>query len=563
MNSEFEHDPAARLIVETLNTEPPADVETRLRERLSGLRTRLATQPPPLPGRQTLHRRAVRAVLAATALLAAALIAISPLIGPNRAWAQVAEAVAKKTWLHAAGTGVDGERTELWFSAKHGILGFRSGKSCVLVDQQQQTMDVYGPPADAESIQRMPLKHVNTRGITTAQQSFLALLTGNVQRAMTAGDQRLREHETRTVVVDGRELIEHRFVVAQGTDETESVLRVDPATGLPNSWTMKHGGQTLGDFQVTYPDRGPLTIVALGAPADAKIVDQTPSVEFQRILAATTGAARRFDNYRAIVVETIGDGPASAWSQMYRIWRKGNRWRVDQVRPAFQGRAAIPAGEDPRAWWLAQFKDMKGYPREIWDGKQFWLFDPVFDEPRQPDPDDPRFLRLAGLKVTPRQEMDPVDPTSPQHANELPESYGYDHLKLGTALNFGAEVADAELDGEPRLRVDLINRWSKEVDRRRYWLDPQRGNLIVRKEFFRGAEPAAATGISEVVEAAQTPQGLWYPTTMRMPGNSVSLEDGTRSDTYVRYYLDFDADIPDELFDAGAVNLNHPWTVVK
>jgi hypothetical protein len=50
---------------------------------------------------------------------------------------------------------------------------------------------------------------------------------------------------------------------------------------------------------------------------------------------------------------------------------------------------------------------------------------------------------------------------------------------------------------------------------------------------------------------------------VRLIGNTVSLEDGSRSDSYVRYYLEFDTPIPDELFDAGSVDAKDFWTEAK
>jgi hypothetical protein len=114
--------------------------------------------------------------------------------------------------------------------------------------------------------------------------------------------------------------------------------------------------------------------------------------------------------------------------------------------------------------------------------------------------------------------------------------------------------------------VDIIktaNVTPKSTSPQRYWLDPQRGNLMVRKEQFLVSKPDESVGASEVLSAARTPQGLWYPTAVRLIGNSVSIEDNTRSDTYVRYYLEFDAEIPDELFQAEAVDEKDFWTKAK
>ena len=122
------------------------------------------------------------------------------------------------------------------------------------------------------------------------------------------------------------------------------------------------------------------------------------------------------------------------------------------------------------------------------------------------------------------------------------------------------------LDGLPMTVVDIfrtIDKSPKSTSPERFWLDPQRGGMIFRKEYFLVSNPQQAVGASEVIAAARTPQGLWYPTTVRHIGNSVSLEDNSRSDWYDRYYLEFDAEIPDNLFKGESVDTKNFWTEAK
>jgi hypothetical protein len=108
---------------------------------------------------------------------------------------------------------------------------------------------------------------------------------------------------------------------------------------------MKLGEQLLFDFKVSYPDRGPLTIVALGVPETAPIIDQTPRGEFQAVLVATRAARRRFDDYHAVVIDSPTSDRAAhgTWS---RIWRKGNRWRIDRGHRMFHKDEVPPPGVD-------------------------------------------------------------------------------------------------------------------------------------------------------------------------------------------------------------------------
>ena len=569
MTQETDFDPTARLLADTLNTEPPPAVEARMRERLDSIRTRMESPTVTLADRHFKPRRWLAGATALAVLSAAVLLAIMLLpIGSSRALAQIVEAVAAKTWLHASGTGPDGKPAEMWFSAKNGILGCRTGESFVFVDQVHGTMDVFGAPAAPGAVHRMPLENVPSQGIDAARQSFLSLLSGDLQQAMKAGDQQVLEHKTKSILVGGREMIEHRFVVGRkGHDEarSESLLQVDPKTSLPISWQMKLGDKPVFDFTVSYPDSGPLTIAALGMPENAKIVDGSPPVAFQRVLVATSAARRRFDNYHAVVVESFQMNRARKWDDVYRIWRKGDLWRVDLCQPNFDIREETPAA-DSKKWWLEQVRSMRSYPREIWDGKQVWTFEPQHSIPRQQDPADPNFPLFTSLKGTSYAPIDSKDPRSRIHMLHLPEFYGYEHLSRGAELGFRADTRQVDLDKLPRTLVDIIktsNIAPKSISPERYWLDPQRGNLIVRKEQFLASKPEQSVGASEVLTAARTPQGLWYPTAVRLIGNTVSLEDNSRGDTYVRYYLEFDAEIPDELFCAEAVDEKDFWTKAK
>ena len=136
MTQEIEFDPTARILADTLNTEPPPDVEARMRERLEGLRQKMESPSLPSSVSRNRSRRWFLSVSALAALSAAILIAIILFpLGSSEALAQIAEAVAGKKWLHATGIGPDGKPAEMWFSAKNGILGCRNGDSFVLVGE--------------------------------------------------------------------------------------------------------------------------------------------------------------------------------------------------------------------------------------------------------------------------------------------------------------------------------------------------------------------------------------------------------------------------------------------
>lgn len=565
MTPEVEFESTARIVADTLGTDPPPDVESLLRSRLKMLETRMEAPPDVRTARRPTPRRWFLGATALATISAAVLVAISFLpFGSTSAVAQIVEAVAAKKWLHAHGVGPNNQPVDMWFSATNGVLAWHSGESSVFVDQTARTMDVYGPPAPSGAVQRLPLESPSARGIDAARKSFLALLTGDLQRAMKSGDQQVLEQTRKRIVLDGRALVEHRFVVGRrGSDEpqTESLLTVDPQTGLPGNWQMRLGNVLMGEFELSYPETGPLTIAALGVPDSAPIIDLSPRGDFRNVLVITNAARSRFDDYHAIVIDSPSADRAAhgTWCQ---IWRKGNRWRIDRGHRMFHTDEVPPPGANAETWWLKTAKSMRSYPREIFDGKRLWTFEPNYPNPRRADPADPHAVAIDSLTASSRAVMDPEDPLSNAGVT-LPEYYGYESLNRGASLGFRAETRSEELNGIPMTVVDLFRttgKSPKSFSPDRYWLDPQRGFLMVRKDHFLASNPEATVNPSEVLTTARTPQGLWYPTTVRHIGSSISLEDNSRSDWYDRYYLEFPVNLPEELFRGELVDTKNFWT---
>ena len=70
----------------------------------------------------------------------------------------------------------------------------------------------------------------------------------------------------------------------------------------------------------------------------------------------------------------------------------------------------------------------------------------------------------------------------------------------------------------------------------RFWIDQAREYLVMRWDMG---------GSSHIVESvAQSPKGHWYPTHMRWTSSDPSI-----TDTFMDFYVEFDVEIPDALFD--------------
>ena len=91
--------------------------------------------------------------------------------------------------------------------------------------------------------------------------------------------------------------------------------------------------------------------------------------------------------------------------------------------------------------------------------------------------------------------------------------------------------------------------WNVRPQIRRFWIDQRRGYLVMRRDDIvtRDGQEEVFTG-SLIEGVTQSPQGYWYPTIVRTL--KTQLLPGKALDTIKRYYYDFDAPMPDSLFEA-------------
>ena len=83
----------------------------------------------------------------------------------------------------------------------------------------------------------------------------------------------------------------------------------------------------------------------------------------------------------------------------------------------------------------------------------------------------------------------------------------------------------------------------------RFWLDPMRGYAVVREDNLHAeptVKPPTDDGFQSLMDQwEQTPSGVWYPTRV---GHGLITELKERNGTWYRFFLDFPADVPDDLF---------------
>jgi hypothetical protein len=87
------------------------------------------------------------------------------------------------------------------------------------------------------------------------------------------------------------------------------------------------------------------------------------------------------------------------------------------------------------------------------------------------------------------------------------------------------------------------------TDAWRNWLDPARDYVVVRSDMVvtnGGTEGVDSTVIDEL---ARSPHGTWYATRIRRKGAIRTPSDGKAYDEIIDLYVDFNAKLPDSLFE--------------
>jgi hypothetical protein len=495
------------------------------------------------------------------AALAASLLVGLWILQPRRsAWAEVVEAVARRPWLHGSAKTSDGQDVEFWYSTSKKIMAGKGGGRFLFSDAQTGTMEIYDA-ADRQfgAINRLELSPGNRQRFADQGVLYQALLSGDVERAFGGSQRELVEQHRREVTVDGRRSDEYRFVLAAtkaARIRTEMMVLVDLQTKLPTRWqVVSRGpdGQEHGrTYELDYPNSGPATIYALGVPPSVPIIDQVPRGNLKRILEGLALGRTRFDNYGGLAVTgsltpvSDGRGPALC----YQVWRKGPKWRIELCQRKTNER--MPSAAEPRVWWNEQVTSSRRILKRLGTGTDDYTFDPLWTKPPQPDPEYPLYLKLDSLKKQVRPIDEPADPW-PGQIREMPEMVG--HPKLLGQDSFGYRLT---VDPNPKSGPAgclLVQSMQTAVTPRRsvgarYWIDPARDYLVMRYEGLGGnPENPQVSQASEITGVAQSPAGRWYPTQVRVIGGSVSLDTGEKSDYFDNYYLDFDAEVPDTLFE--------------
>jgi len=549
----------------------PPDVEVRLRARLAEFRSRLSVQETIVatPARRTRMTAAWRLGLTCTA--AGLLVAVlGLLLRPRASFAEVATAVLQQSWVHLRTTRAGEGENELWYSPARNVVATRRPDLTTYEDHRLQVIDSYdakdkvvyhvpifskSPARDYEALmealatilqaERLPEKPLERLDFLGPERESMRVLDQGVEKVAEAGHVWL---DYRVTVTDPR-----------SEQPLRMLFRVDAATRLPSlcRLNVQHEGKPASvETRFDYPERGPADLYDLGVPRTAQRVDRVPAGDVKRIVETIQVGRERMDNYRAVFV-IHHEGPNNRWwlDQPLIFYRKGMKFRADYPAGStgkLSDTKRPDEGEDLGKWWRERTKFFRYFPKYVVrDATTF-----ISEVKPITVPDGTYHAEIASVSIRespnkPGEFYPPEWSMRPEFACRPPMGLGDSHMEPVVEMH--------PTDGPPdcvRLSIrhtsdkGRINEKGVGIpDGYRYWLDPQRDFIVIRSEFIvrdaNGHEKVIDRNTIE--ETARSPQGVWYASKIRRsfpdPVGKQKFDDQV-----YQLYVDFDADLPDSLF---------------
>lgn len=470
---------------------------------------------------------------------------------PNDSWAQVASAVKLRPWIQITGEPEVGQIVEQWFSIDKMVMATRSKPAgyAELHDLRNHSHAWYEPG------EKILYVRTDDPGSVGQEFDFMKALLESLFR----GDERLDfEHkelveqpkqERRMVEAGGRSWIEYTITFPDDRVDTATIrIRVDPDTMLPRSLIAESkpgyaGAPARMEARIDYPEQGPADIYELGVPREAKVVDLSSNGNALTIIKLARQSAAEFDDHSGIGVITEGDAP---WYRgtPFRIWRKGAKWRMDYgIADPLVGEPEPPAAEvDRHAWWKARCERLWFLPSEVSDGKHVWSNIALAEGSEQ--------ARYQHPIIWPHVDWPPPNWESRKSSDNWPAetgplTFGYPPQLARQGRTVEKNVQEHPAEGPQGCVLLTIRDAGLPPEKilsgtEKFWIDPNRGCITVKYQ--------AATDFFRInSDLKRSPKSIWYPA--RVQNVDLRALDGKdRTGLTLWFYLEFDAELPDELF---------------
>ena len=475
------------------------------------------------------------------------------------AWADVVEAVQSKPWIHGITKAKNGQLHEFWFSSEREVSASRRGETVQFDDHRLAVRHRF--ESKEKRLYRVPQTSNSAESFRSISAMFFGIFRGD--DALTSGPPILDivDQSKHRVIENGREWIDYELTLRPYSNlpddvvRVRMVIRVDAATRLPSRMSMaavdNERSGTI-EFQLDYPKAGPNDVYDLGVARSVEVVDRVPKDDLARLIAGTKAGLERFDDYQAFVLKVLAVDPEEPIGDLqslppvYRVFRKGRRWRIEWGQYLVDSEwPTAPASDANMHQWIRSYaRHHKFTPLLICDGTTIF-------QARRVWPEGAKFQQVEGWEVKRRLDPNRGIEQATQDATWAyrPEFYAFPALPIGQHV-IAKVIANPDSGPTDTVLVEcaFTNAQGLNAARAsRFWIDPSRSFVTMRSEAEFGS---AETQPYIIEKLARTPRGLWYPEVMRWKVGKV--HDDGRSPTYDQvkhFYLDFTTEMPDSLFE--------------
>ena len=468
----------------------------------------------------------------------------------------VEQAMYGMPWVHTNATIRQGDQIQVrqeWecFDPKvhiwidpNGVISYR--------DYSGQTAYVYHPEANTITISSAT-DRFNKKGSQSGAEAVKDMIARFESRSGEILRQRTTHNQIPVEIVQLAD--EHQEISLILDLERQIPLKMDMQGSIPDT-DQKYAMSV--DFD--YPVEGPADIYDLGAPADARVVDNRPQGDVQDLIQKVQ---QRFDtgfeDHTAVVLGSwVADNNVLEPKDIIVLRQKGNLKRVDNYHaynftgskshiptlyplikdrwPNLTIQDAIALEDNKYGEFQMVFDGDKSTKRTNFSGKVHMQTIRVdmfqmggIESLANLAWCNPSSLLMTGSDQQIKPELLPADP------NHL----GWVGFKLVRSMH----------DSSKRLPGTTI-RQSISF----FWFDPERDHLLMERKTLETADEGTRTSVTSIIEIAQTPEGKWYPTLI-LTESSYPNYQGTisRHVEEKRILLDTDPIFKDGVFDGASL----------
>jgi hypothetical protein len=452
------------------------------------------------------------------------------------AWASAIRKAREQAWVHAHVERDNGSRfDDIWVSPDRDIVAARLGSTVIFHDYRHATFLRY-------EVARNVIYRTSQPENTDLGQDLMPVssLASVFRRGPGVPELLPIGHwSVHSSVIKDQACDEYEIVIRHSDQApTKVFLTIDRRQSLPRSLRIEDGASHPTTCDFDYPSHGPSDAGQLGIPKTAHTVDVDRTAKLKPIALSFREGREQFDDYTALSVTSFADDLPLANSDVKRVLRRGNKWRVDTVNVSESGFVLPKDRNQALGAWHAHKNLFNFVPDAICDGHDVRVYkweDKVATSGRGPKvvPISDEFTAesLVPFLTIPERSCRPLFPLR-----------GYEQFFDVSDEQEGPNGGLIKVDGL------LSPNANSKARPQTYWLDSNLGYACVKISAHPtpGSAADSKTGVlkpreTELRDFSQSPRGFWYPSV-------VDRDPSSKSKRVTRFYVDF-SDVPsDDLF---------------